>query len=141
VYYSYRVLVGANVITDEQYGRRRQAIYERYRANPYVATVPIGEAANSDMHDKHMVNLLYDGGFLAAEALDARLRDETGGRVSLIDVLKRMYEDTGGTGPVDEPLFLRAASELSGKDFSGIVHLLVHTPDPEPLASHSSFLE
>jgi predicted metalloprotease with PDZ domain len=141
VYYSYRVLVGANVITDEQYGRRRQAIYERYRANPYVATVPIGEAANSDMHDKHMVNLLYDGGFLAAETLDARLRDETGGRVSLIDVLKRMYEDTGGTGPVDEPLFLRAASELSGKDFSGIVLLLVHTPAPEPLASHSSSLE
>ena len=56
---------------------RRRAIDERYRANPYAGTVSIGEAANSDMRDKDMVNLLYDGGFLAAEALEARLRAET----------------------------------------------------------------
>lgn len=141
VYYSYRILERANVITSGQYGSRRQAIHERYRANPYVTTVSIGEAANSDMHDKNLVNLLYDGGFLAAEALEARLREETGDRVSLIDVLKRMHEDTRETGTVDESLFIRAAKELCGSDLSDIVNLLVHTPNPEPLAFHSSSLE
>ena len=140
-FYSYRILERANVITDEQYANRRKTIYERYRANPYTPTVAIGEAANSDMRDKHMVNLLYDGGFLAAEALDARLREETDGRVSLIDVLKRMYEDADGRGTADEALFLRAATELSGRDLSGTVRLLVHTPNPELLAPRSSFLE
>jgi predicted metalloprotease with PDZ domain len=141
VYYSYRVLERARVITSTQYASHRQAIHERYLANPYLASVSVGSAANSDMHDKHMVNLLYDGGFLVAEALDARLREQTGGTVSLIDVIKRMCEDANGDGTADESLFLRAMSELSGKDYTSLVALLVHTPDPQPLAAHPSSLE
>ncbi len=140
-YYSYLVLERANVITSEQYESRRQTIYERYRANPYTANVSIGAAANSDMGDKDMVSLLYDGGFLAAEALDARLRGESGGSVSLVDVLKRMYDDSRGQGTVNEALFLRAANELCGRDFSGFVSRLVHAPNPAVLAHPSSSLE
>jgi predicted metalloprotease with PDZ domain len=129
------------VITAGQYENRRRAISERYHANPRASAVSIGDAGNSDMRDKDMVNLLYDGGFLAAEALDARLRAASGGAVTLIDVLKRMYENALGNGTADEASFLAAAGELVGGDLSGYVYALVHTPDPKALASGSSPLE
>lgn len=140
-YYAYQVLRDARVITDGQYGLLRRAIGERYRDNPYAGKVSIGDAANSDMRDKEMVNLLYDGGFLAAEALDARLRAETGGRVALIEVLKHMYKNSGGNIVVDEASFLRAASVLGGGDLSAYLNDLVHTSRPERLAAVSSPLE
>jgi len=140
-YLSYHVLREANVITDAQYGSRRRAVSERYHANPYTSTVSIGAAGNSDMSDKDMVNLLYDGGYLVAEALDARLRADSGGSVTLIDVLKRMYKNVLASGTADEASFLAAAGELAGGDLSGYVRALVHTPDPKALASGSSSLE
>jgi predicted metalloprotease with PDZ domain len=140
-YYAYQVLRDARVITDGQYGLRRRAISERYRENPYAGKVSIGDAANSDMRDKDMVNLLYDGGFLAAEALDARLRAETGGNVALIEVLKYMCGNAGGSIVADESSFLRSASALGGGDLAAYLNDLVHTPCPERLAPDSSPLE
>jgi predicted metalloprotease with PDZ domain len=140
-YCSYHILRRANVITAAQHESRSRAIYERYCANPYTAKVSIADAANSDMSDKNMVNLLYDGGFLAAQSLDWRLREDSGGSATLVDVLKRMYENTHGSGTVDESSFLAAANELAGSDLSGFLHILVHTPDPKSLVSRSSALE
>ncbi|HVO77209.1 MAG TPA: M1 family aminopeptidase, partial [Candidatus Bathyarchaeia archaeon] len=138
---SYYVLREARIITTTQYEARRLAIYERYHANPYASKVSIGEAANNDMRDKNMVSLLYDGGFLAARALDERLRAESGGTVTLVEVLKRMYGDAHGGGKVDETSFLAAARELTGSDLSGFLHDLVHSPAPKSLALASSSLE
>jgi predicted metalloprotease with PDZ domain len=140
-YFSYRVLREAYIITDGQYLSRRRAVSERYHANPYAGTMSIGEAGNNDMRDKDMVNLLYDGGFLVAEALETRLRAESGGKVTLIDVLKRMYEQAPGSGPVDEASFIAAANELVGSDLSAYLRALVHTPEPKGLASGSYPLE
>jgi len=140
-YISYHVLREANVITHNQWESRRCAISERYHANPYAKRVTIGEAGNNDMGDKDMINLLYDGGFLAAEALDARLRGDTGGRVTLIDVLKRMYENARGSRTADEDSFLAAASQLGADDLAGYVRALVHTLEPKPLAPRASSLE
>jgi M61 glycyl aminopeptidase len=139
-YYSYHVLRGARVITDAQYATRRRTIAERYRGNPYAGRVTIGEAGNSDMADKDMVNLLYDGGFLAAEALDAHLRARTGGRVALIDVLKYMCEHPG-SGAAGESSFLDAAGALGGGDLSALLNDLVHAPRPALLAGDRSPLE
>jgi predicted metalloprotease with PDZ domain len=139
-YYSYQVLRGARVITDAQYETRRRAIARRYRENSYASRVSIGEAGNSDMTDKDMVNLLYDGGFLAAEALDAQLRAHTGGSVSLIDVLKYMCEHPGAA-PAGETFFLHAASVLGGGDLSVLLNDIVHAPRPALLASDRSPLE
>lgn len=139
-YYSYQVLRGARVITDAQYETRRRTIAGRYRENPYAGRVTIGEAGNSDMADKDMVNLLYDGGFLAAEALDADLRERTGGRVALIDVLKYMCEHPGSS-PAGESSFLGAASSLGGGDLSALLNDLVHAPRPALLEGDRSSLE
>ncbi len=140
-YYAYQVLRDSRVITDEQYGLHRRAIGERYRENPYAAKVSIGEAANSDMRDKDMVNLLYDGGFLAAEALDERLLAETGGKVALVEVLKHMCGNAGRSVVADESSFLRSAAALGGGDLSAYLNDLVHTPCPGRLAPDSSPLE
>ncbi|MDD4857529.1 MAG: M1 family aminopeptidase [Candidatus Krumholzibacteria bacterium] len=140
-YYSYYVLLRAGVISAAQLEDRSRAIFERYRSNPYAANVSIGEAANSDMSDKNMVSLLYDGGYLAARNLDERLREDSGGRVTLVDVLKRMYENAHGSGTADESSLLSAVKELAGSDLSGYLQTLVHTPDPKPLVSRASALE
>jgi hypothetical protein len=140
-YYAYRVLRDARVITDAQYAMHRRALGERYRENPYSKTVSIGAAANSDMRDKDMVNLLYDGGFLAAEAIDERLGADSGGSLALIDVLTYMCRNAGAGAAADESTFLRAADELGAGDLSVFLKGLVHTPCPERLAPGSSPLE
>ncbi len=140
-YYAYQVLRDARVITDGQYGFHRRAIGERYRENPYASKVSIGEAANSDMRDKDMVNLLYDGGFLAAEALDERLLAETGGTVGLVDVLRHMCGRAGGSAVAGESSFLRSSAALGGGDLSAYLNDLVHTPCPGRFAPDSSPLE
>ncbi len=130
VYFSYQVLLDAKIITRTQYGRRYESVRKRYFDNPYLGTVTIGSSGNSDLADKDMVNLLYDGGFLAAEALDNELREITSGRVGLIDVLRLLYE-TGST--LDEPTLVEAIEELCHRDLSAFISTMIHTPSPEIL--------
>ncbi len=134
VYYSYRVLVDVNVITQKQYDDHRRALRKRYLENPYLDSVSIGKAANNDLHDKAMVNLLYDGGFLAAEALDEYLAALSRGRVRLIDVLKTMYERDGGRKRINEETLLQTIKGTFGYDLSPFLKALIHTPASQILA-------
>ena len=129
-YYSYRVLLDAGIITEGQYNGRLGAIEQRYLGNALVATVAIGSSGNADMRDKNMVSLLYDGGLLAARAIDDRIAEDTHGRVRLIDVLKKMYVNADGHGAIDEATFVSAAQELGEADLTAFLRELIHTPAP-----------
>ena len=120
----------AQLMTREQYAQRRESIRRRYLDNPYLESVPISRSGNSDLADKDMVNLLYDGGFLAAEALDDELRRITGGRKGLIDVIRLLYE-TGST--LDEATLIGAVEEICQRDLSALVSAIIHAPAPEIL--------
>ena len=133
VYFSYEVLLDSKLMTRRQYSQRYDWIRKRYLDNPYLESVSIGDSGNSDLADKDMVNLLYDGGFLAAEALDTELRDVTSGGVGLIDVLKHLYEN-GST--LDEQILLETIEELCGRDLSGFITTMIHGPSPEILVEH-----
>ncbi|HUV35889.1 MAG TPA: M1 family aminopeptidase [Patescibacteria group bacterium] len=133
VYYSYRILLDLSVIAPVQYEARRAYIASRYRDNPYRTDVAIASAANSDLTDRDMVNLLYNGGFLAAEALDLHLAGLTGGSVRLIDVLRSLYHD-GIDGGLDEAALCEAIRRVGGVDLSLFLHGLVHEPAPEVLS-------
>jgi predicted metalloprotease with PDZ domain len=128
VYYSYRVLLDTKIITQQQYERERMSIEERFRGNPYRESVPIRAAANSDLSDKDMVNLLYDGGFLAAEALDGKLAELTGGGIRLIDILRLLYEHNPGGSDIDEETLAAVISETCGHDLTGFLGRLVDQP-------------
>jgi len=141
VYCSYRILERANVISSAQRAGHRRTVASRYRANPYRERVAIGEAANRDMGDKDMVNLLYDGGYLAAEALDERIRKDTGGRIGIIDVIRRLHERSGRTDIAGEAALTAAVSDLGGSDISGFLYELVRTPNPHVIADRFSSLE
>ena len=130
VYFSYQVLLDTKIMTRAQYGRRYEWVRRRYLDNSYLGTVAIGSSGNSDLADKDRVNLLYDGGFLAAEALDNELRGITSGRVGLIDVLRLLYEK-GST--LDEPTLVEAIEELCHTDLSSFISTMIHTPSPEIL--------
>ena len=138
VYYSYRVLLDINIIVPAQYEARRAHIIRRYLDNPYRSDVALTSAANSDLNDRDMVNLLYDGGFLAAEALDGRLAELSGGSVRLIDVLRRMYRDGTGRDGLGEDSLCEAIRRESGLDLSTFLHMLVHEPKPEVISEPPS---
>jgi len=130
VYYSYRILLDADIINHAQYEARMDMIRRRYLDNPYLDTVSIGGSGNSDLGDKNMVNLLYDGGCLAAEAIERRLDELSGGSIDLIDVIKFLAEEGG---PADEQALVSAVERLCSRDISAFLSTLIHTPAPEIL--------
>lgn len=138
VYYSYQILLDVNVIVPSQYEERRTAIARRYHENPYRPDVALASAVNSNLSDQDMVNLLYDGGFLAAEALDRRLAEITGDGVHLIDVLRDLYHDESSRGGVDEIILCDAIRRVSGKDLSSFINAMVQKPSPEVLKESAS---
>ncbi len=133
VYYSYKVLLELGIIDRRQYRGKAGRIRESYLKNPYRETVPVADAGNSDMSDKYMVKLMYDGGFLAASALDRHLEKISDGRVSLLDVLRSIYEGNEFGVLVDEELLIDEIRNLTGYDISSFLHLLVHTPGSDAL--------
>ncbi|MBN1885277.1 MAG: hypothetical protein JW876_07140 [Candidatus Krumholzibacteriota bacterium] len=136
VYFSFQALLDTRTIVPAQYRRKRDAIAARFAENPYAGRVPVADAGIGDLGDRDMVNLLYDGGFLAAEAVDARLREATGGRVGLIDVMRRMYE-TGARA--DGEALDRAAVEVCGEQLAPLVDALVRDPaSARLLAGHGT---
>ncbi len=137
VYYSYRILLDINVIVPAQYEARRDYIANRYHDNPYRRDVAIALAGNTDLNDLDMVNLLYDGGFCVAEALDGRLCELTGGRVHLIDVLRSLYEEGVDGDGLDEATLCETIRRVSGVDLSSYLHELVHENSPEELSGSS----
>ena len=130
VYYSYKILLSADIINRAQYEARMNMIRKRYLENPYLDTVSIGGSGNSDLRDKDMVNLLYDGGCLAAEAIERRLGEFSGGSVDLIDVIKFLAEEGGSA---DERALVLAVESLCSRDISAFISALIHTPAPEIL--------
>ena len=130
VYYSYKILISADIINRAQYEARMNMIRKRYLENPYLDTVSIGGSGNSDLRDKDMVNLLYDGGCLAAEAIERRLGEFSGGSVDLIDVIKFLAEEGGSA---DERALVLAVESLCSRDISAFISALIHTPAPEIL--------
>jgi predicted metalloprotease with PDZ domain len=135
VYYSYKVLLDLDIITERQFECKRREIISRYLENSYLESVPVGSAGNSDLSDKDMVNLLYDGGFLAAESIDEQLRSLTGGRFELIDVLRYMYDNGTKMRGVDDEMLLKAIYDVSGCDLTSFLRMLIHEPAPPLLRS------
>jgi len=131
VYYSYQVLLDANIITPSQYEKQREAIIRRYSDNAHLDSIPIVRAANSDLSDKDLVNLLYDGGFLAAEALDRRIEQVSGGSARLIDVLNWMHENAQDGADVN--VLAEAVSRTTGYDLSGFLAEMILDPAPDVL--------
>jgi hypothetical protein len=130
VYYSYRILLDADIINRAQYEARMAMIRKRYLENPYLHTVSIGASGNSDLGDKALVNLFYDGGCLAAEAIEQRLGDLSGGSIDLIDVIKFLAAEGE---PAGEQALIKAVESLCSRDISAFISDLIHTPAPEIL--------
>src|SRR5690606_17169574 len=76
----------------------------------------------------------YTKGALAALALDLLLRRDTGGRVSLDDVVRELWRRYGAEGRgVPEDGFEALAAELSGLDLAPFFDLAVRGTDDLPL--------
>lgn len=138
VYFSYHVLLGAGIINAAQYDAAESAIVERYRDNSLRGVVDISKAGNSDLSDRDMVSLLYDGGFLVSRAVDDKIRYVTDGRSGLIDVIKRLYlEDVGGR-EIGMTELLEAILAETGADLTLFIEKLLADPLPDSPADVST---
>ena len=131
VYYSYKILIELGIISERQYKRKFDSIIKRYELNPYLRDIPIASSGNNDMSDKDLVNLLYDGGFLSARAIDSYLIDITGGKTELIDIIRNIYENEKYGAPIDEKRFVSEVKKVTGRDISSYLRRLVHTRAPD----------
>jgi predicted metalloprotease with PDZ domain len=138
VYFSYHVLREAGIISESQYRAVESSIEEKFAANPLRGSIPLSMAGNTDLADRDMVDLLYDGGFLAARALDLEIRARTAGASGLIDVIRRLYtEDSGGreigTAELAEAIMLE-----TGSDISSFMETVLEDPVPRVPSDVSS---
>jgi len=131
VYYSYEILLDLGIISDRQYAFQIDAILENYRQNPYLDNIPIASSGNSDMSDKDLVKLMYDGGFLAARAIDKHLGDISEGKTELIDIIRNIYKNSEYGSEIDERAFIIKVKEITGHDISEYLKRLVHSPTPD----------
>ncbi|MCK4548522.1 MAG: hypothetical protein KAU49_00055, partial [Candidatus Krumholzibacteria bacterium] len=131
VYFSYRVLLNAGIINRLQYDAAESAIIDRYGENVLRGSVHLSMAGNSDLSDRDMVNLLYDGGFLAARAIDEKIRSLTDGRSGLIDVIKRLYREDSSGREIGVAELRGAILAETGTDISHFIERVLFDPLPE----------
>ncbi len=130
VYFSYLILEKAGIISSAQAEKAAESIGRRYGNNPLRESVPLEEAANSDLSDRDMVGILYDGGFLAAAELDSAIRNSSGGDAGLIDVIRLICEENPEGIDAGEADLRRAILELTGDDMGRLIRRLTGEPDP-----------
>jgi predicted metalloprotease with PDZ domain len=95
-------------------------------------------AGNNDLSDRDMVNLLYDGGYLAARAIDEMILSLTDGRSGLIDVIKRLYQEDSGGRDIGTRELCDAISAETGADLTGFIEGILVDPLPGQSSDVSS---
>jgi predicted metalloprotease with PDZ domain len=79
---------------------------------------------------------IYNGGWAIALSLDVMLRSESGGKHSLADVMRLLFDRFGRTHkPVSEADIRAAASEVAGRDLAPWFEKYVHQREDLPLAA------
>jgi predicted metalloprotease with PDZ domain len=138
VYFSYKVVLNAGIINTLQYEAAESAITDRYLENALRGSVHLSMAGNNDLSDRDMVNLLYDGGYLAARAIDERILSLTNGRSGLIDVIKRLYREDSGGRDIGARELCDAIFAETGTDLTGFIEGILVDPAPGPSGDVSS---
>ena len=138
VYYSYHVLLKAGIINGRQFDAAESAIMDRYGDNPLRGSVNLSMAGNSDLSDREMISLLYDGGFLAARAVDQKIRSITGGGSGLIDVIRRLYMEDSGGREIGTAELLDAILAETGTDLTIFIETILADPLPDRAADVST---
>jgi predicted metalloprotease with PDZ domain len=131
VFVSYQVLLRAGIINGAQYANMEKGILERCRENPLRGSVSLTGAGNGDLTDRDMVDLLYDGGFAVSRAIDGRIAALTGGGSGLVDVIRRMYEESPGGTAIGLDELNAAITAETGHDLSSFIGQLLSDPLPD----------
>ncbi len=138
VYFSYKVVLNAGIINTLQYEAAESAITGRYLENTLRGSIPLSMAGNNDLSDREMVNLLYDGGYLAARAVDERILSLTDGRIGLIDVIRRLYTEDSGGRDIGARELCDAILAETGADLTAFIEKILADPLPAQSGDVSS---
>jgi predicted metalloprotease with PDZ domain len=105
--------------------------YLYFHNSSLFSKVPVGEAGKRKGAHRFGV---YNGGWAVALSLDVMLREESGFRKSLDDVVRRLYETHGQQGkPIALADIAAAASSVAGRDLSTFFEKFVTQRNELPL--------
>ena len=79
-----------------------------------------------------------NGGYLAARALDGRIRSLTGGESGLLDVIRNLYVKDSGGWDIGVPELEAAIGEVTGTDLATFIEEILAEPLPATVADVSS---
>jgi predicted metalloprotease with PDZ domain len=131
-FYAYKALHAAGLISDAALLQALAQAYDGYRRDSgFGAMSPRSAGAQKVAHH----GLTYHGGWLIGACIDAQLRAQSGGRRSLDDLMRALfqrYDSTSRTYTGDD--LLAGLNAVSGVDFSEFFARHVNGLQPVPLA-------
>ncbi|MFM9874017.1 MAG: hypothetical protein ACKVQS_11205 [Fimbriimonadaceae bacterium] len=101
------LLLYRNIIFDEEYFKRNiisnvqrtRTNAQRFEVSPYDSSYRVGEAANGQGNSAGFGVNYYNTGWLVGLCLDLEIRDKTGGKESLDDLMYALYEQCKNDKP------------------------------------------
>jgi len=120
LYYQLALPFKAGLISNDDFWDRFSLIYTDYQANPEAQSLTL-DAATSRLPDPAAARFIEQKGAVVVASMDQRIRDITGNRYSLDDLMKRLSGTDGyNPGTLDEAGLhanLESLTGVSWKDF------------------------
>jgi predicted metalloprotease with PDZ domain len=139
-YYGDLLLTRAGLWTKDVYLRHLGSVITNLQGNPARLRVSAEESSRRVWETGGTTGYgglsYYVKGELMGLCLDLKIRSVTGGRRSLDDVMRSLYDQCGrGEGPgFDEDAIRRTVSRVAGRDLSSYYDLLARSTEELPLA-------
>lgn len=123
-FYALRTLLGAGVISLEDFAREMNEALLRHAASP-VRAAPNARIKTDFWKDRNVERLPYDRGHFFAAALDYDLRKASGGRLDLDDVMRAQLKRARARPATDKTSSARllpvVVREVAGIDIEGLI--------------------
>lgn len=130
-YYSRLLLVRSGLVTAADYLQNLSADITRVER---LHLISLTEASLQAWNPNFKQASNYTGGAVVGFLLDQQVRQATGGRASLDDVMRQAYRQYSGEHGYTEEQFEAIASQVAGIDLSDFFRHYVHGTEPLNLA-------
>ena len=113
--------------------------YQRYLNDPGFGSLAPAGAATPERKDKHW-GLVYGGGLFAGVCMDMEIRNNTNNKVSLDDVMRKLYKDFGGKDKLIDIATLNQYLNKFGKtEFEEFINKYVTGTKAAPLEEYLAY--
>jgi predicted metalloprotease with PDZ domain len=116
-HFTREILLGAELITDEQYLNDLNEQLHGYQTNP-LRDISNEELAEQFWTSRHAQKLAYQRGAVIALVLDRTIRERSGGASSLADVMRKLHQTEQPDDAATLDYILDSFAEFAGDDYA-----------------------